>query len=107
MLELGWPLEVKAFWQATALNVAIYRGDAEMAEMLLQYGADWKTIHGFGNNVVGTLSWASLNGPEDPAAPRDFVGCARVLMAHHVPISTERYRFSDELMDYLCSVPPH
>ena len=60
---LGWPREVKAAWDATALNLAVYRGDAQMAELLLESGADWQTRHGYGSNVVGTLSYASQNDP--------------------------------------------
>jgi ankyrin repeat protein len=104
MLALGWPREVKAAWDATALNLAVYRGDARMAELLLEQGADWRTKHGFGGNVVGTLSHASQNGPEDPAAPRDYAGCARVLVAHGVPIPDGTYTFSAEVAEYLDEV---
>ena len=102
MLELGWPREVKAAWDATALNLAVYRGDAQMAELLLESGADWQTRHGYGSNVVGTLSYASQNDPEDPAAPRDYVGCARVIVAHGVPFSElRRYVLSAEVTETL------
>jgi hypothetical protein len=101
MLEVGWPREVKAAWNATALNLAVYRGDSQMAELLLSYGADWTTIHGFGGNVVGTLSYASQADIEDPSAPRDYVGCARVLIAHGVPLPNNRHNtFSPEVTAY-------
>jgi ankyrin repeat protein len=102
MLDLGWPREIKAAWDATALNLAVYRGDAQMAELLLASGADWQTKHGYGSNVVGTLSYASQNDPEDPAAPRDYVGCARVIVAHGVPFSElRRYVLSAEVTETL------
>jgi ankyrin repeat protein len=101
MLEAGWPREVKTAWKATALNLAVYRGDSRMAELLLSYGADWTTPHGFGGNAVGTLSYASQNDIEDPLAPRDYIGCARVLIAHGVPLPDEkRNTFSSEVTAY-------
>jgi ankyrin repeat protein len=105
MLALGWPREVKTAWDATALNLAVFRGDAAMAELLLEHGADWRTTHGFGDNVLGTLSWASqADGIEEPA-PRDYVGCARVLVAHGVPPSAmERYAFSNEVSQYVAGL---
>lgn len=97
MLELGWPREVKSAWDATALNLAVYQGDARMAAVLLDYGADWRTPHGYKDNVVGTLSHSSRNPPENPDGPRDFVGCARVLLEHGVPVPGEEYCFSAEV----------
>jgi ankyrin repeat protein len=104
MLEAGWPREVKFGWAATALNHAIYRGDAAMAALLLDYGADWRTKHGFEDNALGTLSWSSQNEPEDPTAPCDFLGCARTLVEHSVPLPDETYRFSPEVEAYFDSL---
>lgn len=100
MLEAGWPRESKSAWDATALNLAVYRGDAEMAELLLKFGADWRTKHGFGDNVLGTLSYASQNDVEDLSAPRDYLGCARTLVTYNVPLPDEHYRFSTEVAEY-------
>ncbi len=100
MLDAGWPREVKAAWNATALNLAVYRGDARMAELLLEKGADWRTKHGFGDNVVGTLAHASQSDVEDPSAPRDYLACARALVAHGVPVPADRYTFSEEVTEY-------
>ena len=98
MLALGWPREVKTAWDATALNLAVYRGDAEMAELLLANGADWRTRHGYNDNVIGTLSWASQDETMEQPAPRDYAGCARALLAHGVPAPSEdEYGFSDEV----------
>ena len=102
MLDLGWPRETKAAWDATALSLAVYRGDARMAELLPKSGADWQTKHGFGDNVAGTLAYASQSDPEDPAAPRDYAGCARVIMARGVPLTElHRYVFSAEVTEVL------
>ena len=106
MLDAGWPREVKAAWDATALNLAVYRGDARLAELLLENGADWRTKHGYGGNVLGTLSHASQWDVEDPSAPRDYVGCARALLAHGVPVPDERYTFSEEVTDYFARQQP-
>ncbi|MGC2662359.1 MAG: hypothetical protein WA324_30715 [Bryobacteraceae bacterium] len=103
MLEVGWPREVKAAWDATALNLAVYRGDARMAELLLDNGADWRTVHGFKDNVLGSLAYASQAEIEDPA-PGDYVGCAKVLIAHGVPLPDGDYHFSAEVTEYFDSV---
>jgi ankyrin repeat protein len=101
MLALGWPREVRTAWDATALNLATFRGDAEMVELLLGYGADWRARHGFGDNVVGTLSFASQDEATEAPATRDFVACARSLLAHGMPMPDEgRYTFSEELTTF-------
>ena len=62
----------------------------------------WVGLLGTWYNVVGTLSYASQNDPEDPAAPRDYVGCARVIVAHGVPFSElRRYVLSAEVTETL------
>lgn len=104
MLNVGWPLEVKTAWDATALNLAVYRGDAEIANLLLTSGASWSTKHGFGDNVLGTLAHASQNNVEDPSSPRDYLGCARALVAHDVPLPDTQYTFSPEVETYFEAV---
>jgi ankyrin repeat protein len=102
MLAVGWPREIKTAWQATALNLAIFQGDAELVALLLDEGADWRTMHGFGDNALGTLSFACQADEIADPAPRDYVGCARELLTHGVPKSEfERYGFSTEVADYL------
>ncbi|MBV8830146.1 MAG: hypothetical protein JO108_13040 [Acidobacteriaceae bacterium] len=101
MLGLGWPVDIKAAWSATALNLAVYRGDASMVHRLLDSGADWRIEHGFGDNVWGTLAHASRDDIEDPSAPRNYLGCAKALIAHNVPTPDRKYKFSDELDAYL------
>ncbi|SMH57017.1 ankyrin repeat domain-containing protein [Mesorhizobium australicum] len=114
MVRVGWPIEVKGGdWGASALNLAVFRGDAGLARFLLEQGADWRSQHGFGDNVCGTLSWASNNEPEPDG---DWLGCAEALVAHGMPrgepdpegsgdvvIDGKRRRFSDDVAEFLLS----
>jgi hypothetical protein len=85
MVELGWTIDARGGdWDASALNHAIFRGDAELTAFLLAHGANWRDKQGFGDNALGTLSWASVNEPTQPVNP-DWVGCARALVAHGLP----------------------
>ena len=101
MLEVGWPREVLSGWGATALNLAVFQGDSEMARLLLQSGADWRTLHSYGDNVIGTLSYASQAEDMEGAAPRDYVGCAQVLVAFGVTLKDDDHSFSEEVTEYL------
>jgi ankyrin repeat protein len=112
MVKLGWPIAVPGGdWKASALNHAVFRGDAELARFLLDHGASWKEQHGHGDNACGTLSWASRNEPVDGG---DWLGCAEALIAGGMPpaqpdpegsdsviIDGRRKRFSDEVRHYL------
>jgi hypothetical protein len=83
MIELGWPLEVTGGdWKATALNIAIFRGDSEMARDLLKAGASWETKHAFGDDARGTLSFASN---ARPGPGYDYAGCAQALIEAGMP----------------------
>ena len=112
MAELGWPISVRGGdWNASALNHAVFRGDASMARHLLSRGASWTEEHGFGDNVCGTLSWASWNSPVEDG---DWVGCAEALVDSGMPgaqqdseypdcvlISGKHRRFSEDVAAYL------
>ena len=112
MVRLGWPLAVRGGdWSASALNHAVFRGDAPLARFLLAHGASWKEQHGFGDNACGTLSWASCN---EPAADGDWVSCAKALLEHGLPraipdgddpawvvVDGRRKLFSDEVREVL------
>jgi hypothetical protein len=115
MVRLGWPIATRGGdWDASALNQAVFRGDAALARFLLAHGADWTEVHGFGDNCCGTLSWASCNTPAGDGEPGDWLGCAQALLAHGMPgaqpdpaapgvlrVGGRSYRFSDEVANCL------
>ena len=83
MVELGWPISVRGGdWDASALNQAIFHGNAQLTRFLLDHGASWREEHGFGDNACGTLSWASCN---EPVEDGDWTGCAEALLASGMP----------------------
>jgi ankyrin repeat protein len=84
MVALGWPVDVRGGdWSASALNHAVFRGDAGLTRFLLECGASWTEEHGYGDNVNGTLAWASLNQPVENG---DWLACAEALVAHGMPL---------------------
>jgi hypothetical protein len=104
MLETGWPVKVRGGdWNASALNLAVYRGDAQMTEFLLDHGANWQEKHGFGGNAMGTLGYASNNNVEE-FEQGDWLACAKAMIAHGMPVPPNDYEFSDEVTEYFESV---
>jgi hypothetical protein len=86
MVECGWPLSARGGdWNATALNHAVMRGDPNLTGFLLAHGADWREQHGYGSDVLGTLSWASGSEPTHGVDDPDWAGCARALVAGGLP----------------------
>ena len=119
MVELGWPIAARGGdWDASALNQAVFRGDAAMARFLLEHGAQWTERHAYGDNCAGTLCWASLNQPEstEPGGG-DWLGCAQALIDHGMPLARpdpeapgcvlidgSRQRYPEEIADLLLGV---
>ena len=96
MADLGWPIDIQGGdWSASALNQAVFRGDATLARHLLMRGASWTERHGYGDNVRGTLSWASLN---EPVENGDWVGCAEALTAHGMPFAKRDLEHPDHVI---------
>jgi ankyrin repeat protein len=118
MIKLGWPIAIRGGdWTASALNLAVFRGDAALTRFLLAHGASWTEQHGHGDNVCGTLSWASCN---EPVADGNWPGCAEALIAHGLPaaeadaqggdgviIDGRRKWFSEEVTDILLGARRH
>ena len=114
MAGLGWPVAARGGdWDATALNLAVFRGDRDLTVFLLAHGASWREGHGHGSDVLGTLSWASVNEPTVQGDP-DWGGCARALVEaglppgrpdpavpDHVLLDGRSMPFSDEVTEVL------
>lgn len=101
MVKLGWPIATRGGdWDASALNLAVFQGDAELTRFLLEQGASWTERHGHGDNVHGTLCWASRN--HDPEEG-DWVGCARALVDHGMPILEIEGEYSEEVAEFLAA----
>ena len=104
MIETGWPIETHAGWDASALNLAVFHGNAEMTRLLLSHGANWAEPHGYGSNVMGTLSYASQSEDIDHAHGGDYLGCAKALIEYGMPVPAEKFEYSSEVDEYFQSL---
>lgn len=83
MVELGWPIDARGGdWGATALNLAVFRGDPSLTRFFLEHGASWEERHGYNDNVLGTLHFASTARPVHGG---NWTACAKVLLEHGMP----------------------
>ncbi|TDR42026.1 ankyrin repeat protein [Tahibacter aquaticus] len=102
MVESGWPVAVRGGdWQASALNLAVFRGNSVLAAFLLAHGARHDERHGYNDNVYGTLSFASV---AQPIAGGDWLGCAQALIDSGAPLPDAHYDFSDDVAEYFAEL---
>lgn len=101
MVELGWPVRTRGgMWEASAINNAVFQGNAELTRFLLAHGASWEEEQAYGGNVLGTLSWASRFVTGESLADADWLGCAEALIEAGMPVPGPRGRFPPELAEY-------
>lgn len=98
MVEAGWPIATRGGdIDGSALNWAVFRGNAPLARFLLAHGARYDERHGYDDNVYGTLSFASQ---AETTPGGDWLGCARALVEAGSPLPAERYVFPEEIAAY-------
>ncbi|UGB36858.1 ankyrin repeat domain-containing protein [Frateuria soli] len=98
MVEAGWPIAVRGGdIDGSALNWAVFHGNASLARFLLAHGARHDERHGYDDNVYGTLSFASL---AQTTPDGDWLACAQALIDAGSPLPGESYLFSEEVAAY-------
>jgi ankyrin repeat protein len=104
MVEAGWPITVRGGdIDGSALNWAVFRGNASLARFLLAHGARYDERHGFKDNVYGTLSFASQ---AETTPGGDWLACAEALIDAGSPLPEERYAFAEEVAAYFDGLRP-
>ena len=112
MVRLGWPIAVRGGdWDASALNLAVFRGNAGLTRFLLEHGAKWTRAarlrrQRLRHAVMGVLQRAGRR--------RRLGRLRRALRDHGMPGATAiagdsehelvagvRRRFSDEVTEEL------
>jgi hypothetical protein len=98
MVEVGWPIATRGGdIDGSALNWAVFRGNAPLARFLLAHGARHDERHGFNDNVYGTLSFASI---AETTPGGDWLACAEALIDAGSPPPEERYHFPEAIAAY-------
>jgi ankyrin repeat protein len=104
MVEAGWPITVRGGdIDGSALNWAVFHGNASLARFLLAHGARYDERHGFKDNVYGTLSFASQ---AETTPGGDWLACAEALIDAGSPVPEERYAFPEEIAAYFDGLRP-
>ncbi|BDU21761.1 ankyrin repeat domain-containing protein [Dyella sp. GSA-30] len=98
MVEAGWPITTRGGdIDGSALNQAVFRGNAALAAFLLAHGASYDERHGYNDNVYGTLSFASI---AETTPGGDWLACAKALIDAGSPVPEERYDFPEDIAAY-------
>ncbi|MBE1162873.1 ankyrin repeat domain-containing protein [Dyella acidiphila] len=105
MVEAGWPIAVRGGdIDGSALNWAVFRGNAPLAAFLLAHGAHYDEPHGYNDNVYGTLCFAAI---AETTPGGDWLACAKALIEAGSPIPALRYQFPEEIAAYFEELRGH
>lgn len=98
MVEAGWPIDVRGGdIDGSALNWAVFRGNAALAAFLLARGSRYDERHGYNDNVYGTLSFASI---AETTPGGNWLACAKALIEAGSPLPADRYDFPGDIAAY-------
>ena len=96
MLALGWPVATRGDWDASALNQAAFRGDAAMAQLLMDHGARWDEPNGFGGNVLGSCLHAACHAMHPEG---DHAAVLALLLAQGAPAPSDLDELPEALQE--------